>query len=203
MAPSDPQIRACGSGGTLAHADPAADLPAAVLALTAARSSCRTAGRRSSRSASSTSGVFTTVREPGRADRRDPTPRCGDQAGRTRSSPAPNDWAIVAVAVSGDQAGQEHGLDVVAATATEQALKGRQVDRRGGRAGRRGTGAARRHARHPRLPHPPGAGPHPPGPGDGTRAALILGRRRPHGSPPFPRADLVGKGRHGAMSAPL
>ncbi|OLL74528.1 Carbon monoxide dehydrogenase medium chain [Pseudonocardia sp. Ae168_Ps1] len=122
----DPQIRARGTlGGTLAHGDPAADLPAAVLALDGTIVLQGPRGRRTVPIGEFYTGVFTTVREPDELIVEIRIPRCGDRGWAyekfTRRS---NDWAIVAVAVSGDRIGLVNmGSTSLRATATEQALK--------------------------------------------------------------------------------
>lgn len=127
----DPQIRARGTlGGTLAHADPAADLPAAVLALDGTVVLQGPRGKRTVPIGEFYTGVFTTVREPDELVVEIRIPRCGDQGWAyekfTRRS---NDWGIVAVAVSGDRIGLVNmGSTSLRATAAEQALKdGRSI----------------------------------------------------------------------------
>lgn len=121
----DPQIRARGTlGGSVAHADPAADLPAALLALDATVVLQGPRGRRTVPIGEFCTGVFTTVREPDELVVEIRVPRCGDRGWAyekfTRRS---NDWAIVAVAVSGDRVGLVNmGSTALRATATEQAL---------------------------------------------------------------------------------
>ncbi|WP_224387062.1 xanthine dehydrogenase family protein subunit M [Pseudonocardia sp. ICBG1293] len=122
----DPQIRARGTlGGTVAHADPAADLPAALLALDATVVLQGPRGKRSVPIGEFYTGVFTTVREPDELIVEIRIPRCGDKGWAyekfTRRS---NDWAIVAVAVSDDRIGLVNmGSTALRASATEQALR--------------------------------------------------------------------------------
>ena len=127
----DPQIRARGTlGGTLAHADPAADLPAAVLALDGTVVLQGPRGKRSVPIAEFYTGVFTTVREPDELVVEIRIPRCGDRGwGYEKFTRRSNDWAIVAVAVSGDRVGLVNmGSTALRARATEQALKdGRSI----------------------------------------------------------------------------
>ncbi|MFP5019549.1 FAD binding domain-containing protein [Pseudonocardia phyllosphaerae] len=121
----DPQVRARGTlGGTVAHADPAADLPAALLALDATVVLQGPRGRRSVPIGEFYEGVFTTVREPDELVVEIRVPRCGDLGWAyekfTRRS---NDWAIVAVAVSGDRIGLVNmGSTSLRATKAEEAL---------------------------------------------------------------------------------
>ncbi|MFP5069579.1 FAD binding domain-containing protein [Pseudonocardia nantongensis] len=121
----DPQIRARGTlGGTLAHADPAADLPAAVLALDGTIVLQGPRGRRSVPIGEFYTGVFTSVREPDELIVEIRVPRCGDRNWAyekfTRRS---NDWGIVGVAISDDRIGLVNmGSTALRATATEQAL---------------------------------------------------------------------------------
>ena len=85
----DPQVRHRGTlGGSLAHADPASDLPAAVLAL--GRHDRRCAGRAGSGRCrwGVLHGAVHHRARAGRAGRRDPrAAHRGRRAGRTRSSP--------------------------------------------------------------------------------------------------------------------
>lgn len=121
----DPQVRARGTiGGTLAHADPASDLPAALLALEATVVLRGPRGERSVPITEFHTGVFETVREPDELIVQIRVPRTGDTGWAyekfTRRS---NDWAIVAVAVVGDRVGLVNmGQTALRATATERAL---------------------------------------------------------------------------------
>jgi carbon-monoxide dehydrogenase medium subunit len=96
----DPQVRHRGTlGGSLAHADPASDLPAAVLAL-GARSSC--AGRVGAQVPVEEffTGLFSTALEPDELVVEIRVPRTGSAGwAYEKFTRRANDWAIVAVAV--------------------------------------------------------------------------------------------------------
>ncbi len=121
----DPQVRARGTlGGSLAHADPASDLPAAILALEGTVVLRSPRGERSVPITEFYTGVFETVKEPDELIVQVRVPRCGDIGWAyekfTRRS---NDWAIVAVAVVNNKVGLVNmGQTALRATATEQAL---------------------------------------------------------------------------------
>ena len=84
----DPQVRHRGTlGGSLAHADPASDLPAAVLALGGAIVLRGPRGERPVPVEEFFTGVFSTVLEPDELVVEIRVPRTGSAAGRTRSSP--------------------------------------------------------------------------------------------------------------------
>ncbi len=99
----DPQIRHRGTiGGSLAHADPAADLPAVVLALDATLVARGTAGTRQIAAGEFFLGLFETALRPGEllAEVRVPRP---SQAGWSfqKFTKRAIDWAIVGAAVQG------------------------------------------------------------------------------------------------------
>ena len=121
----DPQVRHRGTiGGSLAHGDPASDLPAVILALDATLVARGPSGEREIAAADFFQSLFETVLRPGRAADRDP----GAQAGRPgwgfqKFTKRGIDWAIVGVAVQG-RSGRpgEHGPAPLRAGATERAL---------------------------------------------------------------------------------
>ena len=126
----DPQVRHRGTlGGALAHGDPAADLPAAVLALDGTIVLRSPRGTRSVPIGEFYTGVFSSVKEPDELIVEIRLPRTGATGWAyekfTRRS---NDWAIVAVAVVTMPDGARHvgmvnmGSTPVRATATERAL---------------------------------------------------------------------------------
>lgn len=132
----DPQVRHRGTlGGALAHADPAGDLPAAVLALEGTVVLRSPRGRRAVPITEFYTGVFSSVKEPDELIVEIRVPRTGSAGWAyekfTRRS---NDWAIVAVAVIAAADGTRVGLVNMGSTplrahATEQALaEGRSVD---------------------------------------------------------------------------
>ena len=89
-------------GGSLAHADPAADLPAAVLASDAVFVRAGRGGAGRSRPTEFFLGPFTTPLEPDELLTEIRVPSQSGRAGASRSSPAaPIDWAIVGVAAVG------------------------------------------------------------------------------------------------------
>jgi carbon-monoxide dehydrogenase medium subunit len=121
----DPQIRHRGTiGGSVVHADPAADLPAAVLALDATLVARGPSGSREIAAAEFFSGLFETTLEPGEllTEIRIPKP-----AGRGWSfqkfTKRAIDWAIVGVAVQGGQVGLVNmGWVAMRAAGVERAL---------------------------------------------------------------------------------
>jgi len=99
----DPQVRHCGTiGGSLAHADPAADLPAVALALGA---TCRTRGPSGNRDIAAGDfflGLFETALQPGEllTEIRIPKPQSAGWSFQ-KFTKRGIDWAIVGVAVQG------------------------------------------------------------------------------------------------------
>lgn len=99
----DPQVRHCGTiGGSLAHADPAADLPAVVLALDATLVVRGPAGGREIPAAEFFGGLFETALQPGEllTEIRIGKPAAGGWSFQKFTKRA-IDWAIVGVAVQG------------------------------------------------------------------------------------------------------
>ena len=123
----DPQIRHRGTiGGSLAHADPAADLPMALVALGGSVELRGPAGTRLVAADDFFTGFFETSLEPGelltavRVPRRQGVP-WGYQKFVRRA----NDWAIVGVAaIAGRIALANMGPTPIRASAAEQALAG-------------------------------------------------------------------------------
>ncbi len=121
----DPQIRNRGTiGGSVAHADPAADLPAAVLASDATLVAHGPAGRRSIAARDFFQGYFETALAPDEMLVEVRVPRTGaNGAHYEKFTRRANDWAIVAVAtVAGRVALANMGGAPLRAVATEQAL---------------------------------------------------------------------------------
>jgi aerobic carbon-monoxide dehydrogenase medium subunit len=123
----DPQVRHCGTiGGSLAHADPAADLPAVMLALDATLVARGPAGSREVAAADFFVGLFETALEPSELlteirIRRPSTPGWAFQKFTKRAI----DWAIVGVAVQdGRVALVNMGQTPIRAVAVEAALAG-------------------------------------------------------------------------------
>jgi aerobic carbon-monoxide dehydrogenase medium subunit len=121
----DPQVRHRGTiGGSLAHADPASDLPAAVLA-TGGRVVLRSPrGERSVPITEFYTGMFSTVKEPDELITAIRVPRTGTAGwAYEKFVRRANDWAIVGVAVVDDRVGLVNmGATPLRATATEEAL---------------------------------------------------------------------------------
>jgi aerobic carbon-monoxide dehydrogenase medium subunit len=121
----DPQVRRRGTlGGSLAHADPAADLPAAVLALggTVVLRSAR--GERRVPATGFPTGLFSTVREPDELLVEVRVPRTGGAGwAYEKFVRRANDWAVVGVAAVAGRVGLVHmGSTPLRASATEAAL---------------------------------------------------------------------------------
>jgi carbon-monoxide dehydrogenase medium subunit len=121
----DPQVRHCGTlGGSLAHADPAADLPAVVLALDATLVIRGPDGSREVAAGDFFRGLFETSLQPGEllTEIRIPRP---ESAGWSFQKFAKRgiDWAIVGVAVQGSNVALVNmGSTPIRAAAVEQAL---------------------------------------------------------------------------------
>ncbi len=123
---ADPQVRARGTiGGSLVHADPAADLPTAVLALGATLVVTGPSGPREVHADDFFTGFFESAVGP---DEILTEVRISDQAGRAgwayeKFVRRANDWAIVAAAVCGTRVALANmGPTPPRAKATEEAL---------------------------------------------------------------------------------
>ena len=121
----DPQVRHRGTiGGSLVHADPAADLPAVILALDAVLVTRGPSGRRSIAAAEFFRGLFECVLEPDEllTEIRIPRPAAAGWSFQKFTKRA-IDWAIVGVAVQGGQVALVNmGPQPLRASAVEQAL---------------------------------------------------------------------------------
>ncbi len=121
----DPQVRHRGTiGGSLAHADPASDLPAVVLALDATLIARGPAGRRQIAATEFFGSLFETALEPGEllTEIRVPKPASRGWSFQKFTKRA-IDWAIVGVAVQGRSVALVHmGETPLRAAAVEQAL---------------------------------------------------------------------------------
>ena len=121
----DPQVRHCGTiGGSLAHSDPAADLPAVAVALGAAFVARGPSGTREIAADDFFLSLFETVLEPGEllTEIRIPKPQ---SAGWSFQKFAKRgiDWAIVGVAVQGPNVALVNmGSTPIRARGVEQAL---------------------------------------------------------------------------------
>jgi aerobic carbon-monoxide dehydrogenase medium subunit len=121
----DPQVRHRGTlGGSLAHADPASDLPAAVLALGGTVVLRGPRGERQVPVTSFYTGVFSTVKEPDELIVEIRVPRTGTAGwAYEKFTCRANDWAIVGVAVVDGRVGLVNmGPTPLRASATEAAL---------------------------------------------------------------------------------
>jgi carbon-monoxide dehydrogenase medium subunit len=121
----DPQIRHRGTlGGSLAHADPASDLPAAVLALGGTVVLRSPRGERSVPITGFYTGVFSSVKEPDELITEIRVPRTGSAGwAYEKFTRRANDWAIVAVAAVDGRVGLVNmGPTPLRASATEAAL---------------------------------------------------------------------------------
>jgi aerobic carbon-monoxide dehydrogenase medium subunit len=121
----DPQVRHRGTiGGSLAHGDPASDLPAVVLALDATLVIRGPAGSREIGAGEFFSGLFETALEPGEllTEIRIPKPQAPGWSFQKFTKRA-IDWAIVGVAVQGDRVALVNMASVpMRAAAVERAL---------------------------------------------------------------------------------
>jgi carbon-monoxide dehydrogenase medium subunit len=124
----DPQVRHRGTiGGSLVHADPAADLPAVVLALNATLIARGPSGSREIGAAGFFQGLFETVLEPGEllTEIRIPKPQSPGAWSFQKFTKRAIDWAIVGVAVQGGSVALVNmGQTPLRASAVEQALAG-------------------------------------------------------------------------------
>jgi carbon-monoxide dehydrogenase medium subunit len=123
----DPQVRARGTiGGSLAHGDPASDLPTAVLALGATLVLRGPAGTRTVPVTEFFLSFFETALQPDELLVEVRVPRTGSTGwGYEKFTRRANDWPIVsAAAVDGRVALANMGQTVLRATATEEALAG-------------------------------------------------------------------------------
>jgi carbon-monoxide dehydrogenase medium subunit len=123
----DPQVRHRGTiGGSLAHGDPASDLPAVVLALDATLVARGPSGTREIPAGEFYQGLFETALDPDEllTEIRVPKPAASGWSFQKFTKRA-IDWAIVGVAVQGDAVALINmGGTPLRATAVEQALAG-------------------------------------------------------------------------------
>jgi carbon-monoxide dehydrogenase medium subunit len=121
----DPQVRHRGTiGGSLAHADPAADLPMALVALGGSVEITGPDGNRTAAAGDFFTGFFETSLEPGELLSAVRVPRRPGAAwGYQKFVRRANDWAIVGVAATGGRIALANmGPVPVRARAAEQAL---------------------------------------------------------------------------------
>ena len=121
----DPQVRHCGTiGGSLAHADPAADLPAVAVAVDATLVIRGPGGSREVAAGDFFHGLFETSLQPGEllTEIRIPKPRSAGWSFQ-KFTKRGIDWAIVGVAVQGTSIALVNmGSTPIRATAVEEAL---------------------------------------------------------------------------------
>jgi aerobic carbon-monoxide dehydrogenase medium subunit len=121
----DPQVRHRGTiGGSLAHADPASDLPAVILALDATLVARRPSGSREIGAGVFFRGLFESALEPGEllTEIRIPRPQPAGWSFQKFTKRA-IDWAIVGVAVQGSSVALVNmGQTPLRASAVERAL---------------------------------------------------------------------------------
>jgi aerobic carbon-monoxide dehydrogenase medium subunit len=141
----DPQVRHRGTiGGSLAHSDPASDLPAVVLALDATMIARGPSGEREIPAAQFFGGLFETALEPDEllTEIRIPMPAAAGWSFQKFTKRA-IDWAIVGVAVQGSSVALVNmGETPLRAAAVERALAGGATPREAGRRAAEGTSPA-------------------------------------------------------------
>jgi aerobic carbon-monoxide dehydrogenase medium subunit len=124
----DPQVRHCGTiGGSLAHADSAADLPAVVLALDGVLVARGPSGSREIEAGAFFRGLFESALDPGEllTEIRIPKPQTPARWSFQKFTKRAIDWAIVGVAVQGGSVALVNmGQTPIRASAVEQALAG-------------------------------------------------------------------------------
>ena len=121
----DPQVRHRGTiGGSLVHADPAADLPAVVLALDATLVARGPSGRREIAAGDFFQSLFETALQPGELLTEIRIPKPGNRGWAFQKfTKRAIDWAIVGVAVQGGSVALVNmGQTPVRASGVEQAL---------------------------------------------------------------------------------
>jgi aerobic carbon-monoxide dehydrogenase medium subunit len=129
----DPQIRHRGTiGGSVAHADPASDLPGVLLALDATVIARGTDGSREIPIGDFFQSLFETVLEPEEliTEIRVPKPGAGSRGWSFQKfTQRAIDWAIVGVAVQGQAGPGQRGAELLAAQeGREPARAGQQLD---------------------------------------------------------------------------
>ena len=197
----DPQVRHRGTlGGSLAHGDPASDLPAVVLALggTLVRQGPERRPRRSPPPTSSP-GFLETALAPDELLTEVRVPKVpGAGWSFQKFNRRAQDWAIVGVAAVAERRHRrgagEHGLDA----APGHRGRGRRWPAGASAADAaavadEGTEPAGRPQRHRGVPPPPGQGARPPGAGGGRQAA-VASRVASTTAPPTDVDDVPGRG---------
>ena len=172
----DPQVRHRGTiGGSIAHGDPASDLPAALLALRGTLVVRGPGGEREIAADDFFTGFLETALAPDEVLTEIRVPAVpGVGWAFEKFNRRAQDWAIVGVAAVLTNGSVGPGVGLVnmgsaplRAAGVEEALRSGSGGGRRRRPRRRGHRAARRPQRLPRVPPPPGPGPGPPGAGEG------------------------------------
>ncbi len=174
----DPQVRHRGTvGGSIAHGDPASDLPAALLALRGTLVMRGPGGEREVPADEFFTGFLETTLAPDEVLTEIRVPAVpGVGWAFEKFSRRAQDWAIVGVAAVLTNGSTGPGVGLVNMGSVAAAGRGRRggaavrsvgVRRRG--SGRRGQRASRRPQRLARVPAAPGPGPRPPRPGASGR----------------------------------
>jgi carbon-monoxide dehydrogenase medium subunit len=123
----DPQVRHRGTiGGSLAHGDPASDLPAVMLALDATLVATSPSGTREIPASEFFAGLFETALDPGELLTEIRLPKPADRGWSFQKfTKRAIDWAIVGVAVQGNRVALVNmGATPLRAAAVEEALAG-------------------------------------------------------------------------------
>jgi carbon-monoxide dehydrogenase medium subunit len=123
----DPQVRHRGTiGGSLAHGDPASDLPAVMLALDATLVATSPSGTREIPASEFFAGLFETALEPGELLTEIRIPKPADRGWSFQKfTKRAIDWAIVGVAVQGNRVALVNmGATPLRAATVEEALAG-------------------------------------------------------------------------------
>ena len=161
-------------GGSVAHADPASDLPAVLLALDATLVARSTSSTRDPRSGSSSRACSRRCSSPTNCSPRSGCPSPLPARGRSRSSPSGPSTGPSSAAPSRTAAWAWSTWAVrrCAPPRPKPALAGGASPGRRGRARRRGHQRRRRHPRHQGLPRAPGPRPGLPRPHRGTFTSM-------------------------------
>ena len=209
----DPQVRHRGTiGGSLAHADPASDLPATTLALGATYVAQGPNGTREIAAADFYQGFLESALAPDELLTEIRVPKmAGAGWGFQKFNRRSQDWAIVGVAAwrrNGDSGVGlvNMGSTPVLASAVSAALVRWGVGQRRGRAGRGRRRTPGRPQRQRGVPGPPGQGAGTPGPGGrqrlARRSSLLADRADLHiVAHPSYDAVVVGAGPNGLAAA--
>ena len=168
----DPQVRHRGTiGGSIAHGDPASDLPSVLLALDGEVVARGKGGQRTIAATDLFTGVFQTALAPDELLVEVRVPKLGSGGwSYVKMNRRAQDWATVAVAAvversngspgKGVDRAHEHGRHVAPSDGSRAGARGGRVDRGRGSRGRGRHRAAVRPRRELGVPPPSGARPH-------------------------------------------